>query len=31
MLVIENALQTFDGKEGREKYPRRWVMLPPFF
>eukprot|EP00887_Chlorella_sp_A99_P006051 scaffold22.g6051.t1 len=22
---------TFDGQEGREKYPRRWVMLPPFF
>mmetsp|Transcript_25782 Transcript_25782/g.56172 ORF Transcript_25782/g.56172 Transcript_25782/m.56172 type:complete len:308 (+) Transcript_25782:189-1112(+) len=21
----------FDGKDGREKYPRRWVMLPPFF
>lgn len=21
----------FDGKEGREKYPRRWIMLPPFF
>lgn len=21
----------FDGKEGRPKYPRRWVMLPPFF
>lgn len=23
--------KTFDGREGREKYPRRWVMLPPFF
>lgn len=23
--------QTFDGLEGREKYPRRWIMLPPFF
>eukprot|EP01025_Chloroclados_australasicus_P047735 TRINITY_DN5384_c0_g1_i2.p1 TRINITY_DN5384_c0_g1~~TRINITY_DN5384_c0_g1_i2.p1 ORF type:complete len:335 (-),score=22.08 TRINITY_DN5384_c0_g1_i2:419-1354(-) len=21
----------FDGKEGREKYPRRWIILPPFF
>jgi very-long-chain enoyl-CoA reductase len=21
----------FDGKDGRPKYPRRWVMLPPFF
>jgi very-long-chain enoyl-CoA reductase len=21
----------FDGLEGRDKYPRRWVMLPPFF
>nr|QKE45402.1 enoyl-CoA reductase [Salvinia cucullata] len=20
----------FDGKEGRKKYPRRWVILPPF-
>jgi very-long-chain enoyl-CoA reductase len=20
----------FDGKDGREKYPRRWVILPPF-
>ena len=20
----------FDGKEGREKYPRRWIILPPF-
>lgn len=25
------ALQTFDGRDGREKYPRRWIMLPPFF
>lgn len=24
-------VKTFDGREGREKYPRRWVMLPPFF
>jgi len=23
--------KTFDGKDGREKYPRRWIMLPPFF
>lgn len=22
--------RTFDGKEGREKYPRRWVIMPPF-
>ncbi|KAL6759642.1 3-oxo-5-alpha-steroid 4-dehydrogenase-domain-containing protein [Haematococcus lacustris] len=21
--------KTFDGKEGREKYPRRWIVLPP--
>lgn len=21
----------FDGKDGRAKYPRRWIMLPPFF
>ncbi|CAK9225292.1 unnamed protein product [Sphagnum troendelagicum] len=21
--------QTFDGKEGRAKYPRRWVIMPP--
>lgn len=21
----------FDGKDGRPKYPRRWIMLPPFF
>jgi very-long-chain enoyl-CoA reductase len=20
----------FDGKEGRQKYPRRWIILPPF-
>lgn len=23
--------KTFDGREGRPKYPRRWIMLPPFF
>jgi very-long-chain enoyl-CoA reductase len=23
--------RTFDGREGRDKYPRRWVMLPPLF
>lgn len=23
-------LQIFDGKEGRPRYPRRWVILPPF-
>ncbi|KAL2650310.1 hypothetical protein R1flu_018438 [Riccia fluitans] len=22
--------RTFDGKEGRAKYPRRWVIFPPF-
>ncbi|KAK8950009.1 Very-long-chain enoyl-CoA reductase [Platanthera guangdongensis] len=21
----------FDGREGRKKYPRRWLILPPFF
>ena len=21
----------FDGKEGRAKYPRRWIMIPPVF
>jgi very-long-chain enoyl-CoA reductase len=21
----------FDGQGGREKYPRRWKVLPPFF
>eukprot|EP01023_Acetabularia_acetabulum_P041109 TRINITY_DN3996_c0_g1_i4.p1 TRINITY_DN3996_c0_g1~~TRINITY_DN3996_c0_g1_i4.p1 ORF type:complete len:182 (+),score=11.03 TRINITY_DN3996_c0_g1_i4:508-1053(+) len=21
----------FDGKEGREKYPKRWIILPPFY
>lgn len=23
--------KTFDGRDGREKYPRRWIMMPPFF
>ena len=23
--------RTFDGKDGRERYPRRWIMLPPVF
>ena len=23
------CLQLFDGKEGRPKYPRRWVIFPP--
>ncbi|KAF8065843.1 hypothetical protein HT031_002903 [Scenedesmus sp. PABB004] len=23
-------VKLFDGKEGREKYPKRWVMFPPF-
>ena len=24
-------VKAFDGREGRERYPRRWVMLPPVF
>ncbi|KGN54247.1 hypothetical protein Csa_017878 [Cucumis sativus] len=28
-LRINDSL--LDGKEGRPKYPRRWVILPPFF
>ncbi|EFN57949.1 hypothetical protein CHLNCDRAFT_20573 [Chlorella variabilis] len=27
----KRLIKTFDGREGREKYPRRWIMLPPFF
>lgn len=23
--------KVFDGKDGRERYPRRWILLPPFF
>lgn len=23
--------KVFDGKDGREKYPRRWILMPPFF
>jgi hypothetical protein len=23
------CMQLFDGKDGREKYPKRWVMFPP--
>jgi very-long-chain enoyl-CoA reductase len=23
--------KTFDGQEGRERYPKRYIMLPPFF
>jgi very-long-chain enoyl-CoA reductase len=23
--------KTFDGLEGRERYPKRYIMLPPFF
>jgi hypothetical protein len=26
---VAPAPQLFDGKEGREKYPKRWVMFPP--
>ena len=22
--------QIFNGQDGKEKYPRRWIMLPPF-
>ncbi|XP_073127769.1 very-long-chain enoyl-CoA reductase-like [Henckelia pumila] len=30
-LVKHRRLEKlFDGKEGRPKYPRRWVILPPF-
>lgn len=29
-LLMVLDLQLFDGKEGRPKYPRRWVILPPF-
>lgn len=24
-------VKLFDGKEGRPKYPKRWIMIPPFF
>ncbi|KAL4447369.1 hypothetical protein ABPG77_007402 [Micractinium sp. CCAP 211/92] len=27
----KRLLKTFDGRDGREKYPRRWIMLPPVF
>ncbi|EAZ10551.1 hypothetical protein OsJ_00385 [Oryza sativa Japonica Group] len=27
---LKKASTLFDGKEGRPKYPRRWVILPPF-
>ncbi|MEW5304386.1 MAG: hypothetical protein WDW36_006997 [Sanguina aurantia] len=26
----KRLLKAFDGKEGRAKYPRRWIVLPPF-
>jgi len=30
-LAKHKRLRTlFDGKDGKEKYPRRWVILPPF-
>jgi very-long-chain enoyl-CoA reductase len=29
-LLTMLLLQLFDGKDGRPKYPRRWVILPPF-
>ena len=27
----KRLLKLFDGKDGRPKYPKRWIMLPPFF
>uniref|UniRef100_A0A0E0JE27 3-oxo-5-alpha-steroid 4-dehydrogenase C-terminal domain-containing protein n=1 Tax=Oryza punctata TaxID=4537 RepID=A0A0E0JE27_ORYPU len=27
---LKKASMLFDGKDGRPKYPRRWVILPPF-
>lgn len=27
----ERLRRVFDGKDGREKYPRRWILLPPFY
>jgi len=30
-LPLPLPLQLFDGKDGREKYPKRWIMLPPFY
>lgn len=30
-LQKHNRLRkTFDGKDGRKKYPKRWIILPPF-
>jgi very-long-chain enoyl-CoA reductase len=29
-LLTLFLVQLFDGKDGRPKYPRRWVILPPF-
>jgi very-long-chain enoyl-CoA reductase len=29
-LLTLLLVQLFDGKDGRPKYPRRWVILPPF-
>jgi hypothetical protein len=29
--TMANVLQIFNGKDGNEKYPSRWIMLPPFF
>jgi len=28
-VAVRSALQLFDGQEGREKYPKRWIMFPP--
>ena len=27
----KRLVKLFDGKDGRPKYPKRWVMLPPLF
>jgi hypothetical protein len=32
MLLLQLRIwcvQLFDGKDGRPKYPKRWVMFPP--
>ena len=29
LCLLALPSQTFDGKEGREKYPKRWVVFPP--
>eukprot|EP00899_Mesostigma_viride_P020128 jgi/Mesvir1/28116/Mv04696-RA.1 len=27
----KRLIEKFNGKDGQPKYPRRWIMLPPFF